>query len=231
VLQLTGAQAIVRIGETVVQLPGKSVHATQDGQTYWCCKTDADGRCPLAPTPANTRCVFYSARGQGAVLRIEALWPVGVRGGLAWGSPYVETYGLALVCRLRVEVVGQRVTRKEPHHETGRRTHSLRHPACRGPRRQRGLSRAENPRSNSIPPGPLHTARRSPCPAPGVRPARSALWLGLGGQRAAGLGTVTTSQEHVVQHANTIYEERQRDAQYEEYPRGRHRSLGEVESL
>src|SRR5262245_41021619 len=33
-LQLTGDQATVRIGDTVVQLPAKSVHATQDGQTY-----------------------------------------------------------------------------------------------------------------------------------------------------------------------------------------------------
>src|SRR5262245_32699957 len=37
VLQLTEDQATVRIGDTVVQLPIRSVHATQDGQTYWCC--------------------------------------------------------------------------------------------------------------------------------------------------------------------------------------------------
>jgi hypothetical protein len=60
VLQPTGDQVTVRIGETVVQLPAKSVHATQDGQTYWCCKTDANGHCPPEPTPATTRCVFYA---------------------------------------------------------------------------------------------------------------------------------------------------------------------------
>jgi hypothetical protein len=60
VLQYTGDQVTVRIGETVVQLPAKSVHATQDGQTYWCCKTDANGHCPPEPTPATTRCVFYA---------------------------------------------------------------------------------------------------------------------------------------------------------------------------
>jgi hypothetical protein len=60
VLQHTGDQVTVRLGETVVQLPARSVHATQDGQTYWCCKTDATGRCPPEPTPAITRCVFYA---------------------------------------------------------------------------------------------------------------------------------------------------------------------------
>ena len=60
VLQLTGDQAMVRIGDTVVQLPAKSVHATQDGQTYWCCKTNLDGHCPPEPSRATTRCVFYA---------------------------------------------------------------------------------------------------------------------------------------------------------------------------
>lgn len=60
VLQFTGEQTTVRIGDTVVQLPAKSVHATQDGQTYWCCKTNLEGRCPTAPTRATTRCVFYA---------------------------------------------------------------------------------------------------------------------------------------------------------------------------
>lgn len=60
VLQLTGDQVMVQIGETVVQLPAKSVHATQDGQTYWCCKTNLEGRCPSEPTRATTRCVFYA---------------------------------------------------------------------------------------------------------------------------------------------------------------------------
>jgi len=59
-LQLTGDQATVRIGDTVVQLPAKSVHATQDGQTYWCCKTNLEGRCPAEPSKATTRCVFYA---------------------------------------------------------------------------------------------------------------------------------------------------------------------------
>lgn len=60
VLQLTGDQVMVRIGDTVVQLPAKSVHATQDGQTYWCCKTNMEGHCPSEPTRATTRCVFYA---------------------------------------------------------------------------------------------------------------------------------------------------------------------------
>ena len=60
VLGRTHDQVTVRIGETVLQLPAPSVHATQDGETYWCCKTTMDGRCPPAPTPANTRCVFYA---------------------------------------------------------------------------------------------------------------------------------------------------------------------------
>ena len=60
VLQHTGDQVTVQLGETVMQLPTRSVHATQDGQTYWCCKTDATGHCPPEPTPATTRCVFYA---------------------------------------------------------------------------------------------------------------------------------------------------------------------------
>jgi hypothetical protein len=59
-LQLAGDEAMVRIGDAVVQLPAKSVHATQDGQTYWCCQTASDGRCPPEPTRATTRCVFYA---------------------------------------------------------------------------------------------------------------------------------------------------------------------------
>jgi hypothetical protein len=59
-LQLTGDEAMVRIGDAVVRLPAKSVHATQDGQTYWCCQTAPDGRCPPEPTRATTRCVFYT---------------------------------------------------------------------------------------------------------------------------------------------------------------------------
>lgn len=60
VLQLTEDQATVRIGDTVVQLPIRSVHATQDGQTYWCCRLNTDGHCPSEPTRATTRCVFYA---------------------------------------------------------------------------------------------------------------------------------------------------------------------------
>jgi len=60
VLGRTPDQVTVRIGETVLQLPARSVHATQDGETYWCCKTTMEGRCPPVPTPANTRCVFYA---------------------------------------------------------------------------------------------------------------------------------------------------------------------------
>ena len=60
VVQLAGDHATVRIGEAVVQLPVQSVHATQDGQTYWCCTTDAAGHCPAVPTRETTRCVFYT---------------------------------------------------------------------------------------------------------------------------------------------------------------------------
>jgi hypothetical protein len=59
-LQLTGDEATVRIGDTVMPLPSKSVHATQDGQTYWCCQTDVAGHCPAVPTRETTRCVFYT---------------------------------------------------------------------------------------------------------------------------------------------------------------------------
>lgn len=41
-------------------LPEKSVHRSEDGKTWWCCKTDGDGRCPAVPTPDTTRCVFYT---------------------------------------------------------------------------------------------------------------------------------------------------------------------------
>ena len=59
-LQTTVDEVVVRIGDTMVHLPAKSVHATQDGQTYWCCRTDADGHCPTVPTRETTRCVFYT---------------------------------------------------------------------------------------------------------------------------------------------------------------------------
>ena len=59
-LQITGNEATVLLGDTVLQLPIKSVHATQDGQTYWCCQTNTAGRCPDVPTRATTRCVFYT---------------------------------------------------------------------------------------------------------------------------------------------------------------------------
>jgi hypothetical protein len=59
-LQISGDEATVLLGDTVLQLPTKSVHATQDGQTYWCCQTNTAGRCPEVPTRATTRCVFYT---------------------------------------------------------------------------------------------------------------------------------------------------------------------------
>jgi len=59
-VQRTSDHTTVRIGATVVELPAQSVHATQDGQTYWCCTTDAQGHCPLEPTRETTRCVFYA---------------------------------------------------------------------------------------------------------------------------------------------------------------------------
>ena len=59
-LQMSGDEATVLLGDLVLQLPAKSVHATQDGQTYWCCQTNTAGRCPDVPTRATTRCVFYT---------------------------------------------------------------------------------------------------------------------------------------------------------------------------
>jgi hypothetical protein len=59
-LQISGDEATVLLGDVVLQLPAKSVHATQDGQTYWCCQTNTAGRCPDVPTRATTRCVFYT---------------------------------------------------------------------------------------------------------------------------------------------------------------------------
>jgi hypothetical protein len=59
-LQMTRDEATVRIGDAVIHLPSKSVHATQDGQSYWCCQTDAQGHCPPEPSRATTRCVFYA---------------------------------------------------------------------------------------------------------------------------------------------------------------------------
>jgi hypothetical protein len=59
-LRINGEEATVLLGDTVLQLPVKSVHATQDGQTYWCCQTTTAGRCPEVPTRATTRCVFYT---------------------------------------------------------------------------------------------------------------------------------------------------------------------------
>jgi len=59
-LQMTEDEAMVRIGDAVMHLPSKSVHATQDGQSYWCCQTDAPGHCPPEPSRATTRCVFYA---------------------------------------------------------------------------------------------------------------------------------------------------------------------------
>ena len=59
-LQMSGDEATVLLGDTVLQLPARSVHVTQDGQTYWCCQTTTAGRCPDVPTRAATRCVFYT---------------------------------------------------------------------------------------------------------------------------------------------------------------------------
>jgi len=59
-LQLTGHEATVRLGDTLVHVPATSVHATQDGHTSWCCQTDAAGHCPAVPTRETTRCVFYT---------------------------------------------------------------------------------------------------------------------------------------------------------------------------
>ncbi len=59
-LQMSGDEATVLLGDTVLQLSTKSVHATQDGQTYWCCQTNTVGRCLDVPTRAATRCVFYT---------------------------------------------------------------------------------------------------------------------------------------------------------------------------
>jgi len=57
---MTENEVVVRIGDAVVHLPAKSVHVTQDGQTYWCCQTDGNGYCPTVPARVTTRCVFYT---------------------------------------------------------------------------------------------------------------------------------------------------------------------------
>ena len=51
---------VVLVNGTRILLPAQSIHRSEDGQTYWCCKTDGNGQCPLEPTPATTRCVFYA---------------------------------------------------------------------------------------------------------------------------------------------------------------------------
>src|SRR4029450_14092000 len=57
-LQISGDEATVLLGDTVLQLPTKSVHRPRGGQTYWCCQTNTAGGCPVVPTPPRTGCAF-----------------------------------------------------------------------------------------------------------------------------------------------------------------------------
>ena len=54
-------QIVVLVDGVSFVLPTKSVHRSEDGRTYWCCKTGSEGKCPTLPTSDNTRCVFYAA--------------------------------------------------------------------------------------------------------------------------------------------------------------------------
>ena len=54
-----GDEMPVRIGDTLVMVSARAVHASQTEQTYWCCKTDLEGQCPAVPTKETTRCVFF----------------------------------------------------------------------------------------------------------------------------------------------------------------------------
>ena len=53
-------QLPVLVNGALIQIPTQNMHHSEDGQAYWCCKTDAEGRCPGEPTAANTRCVFWA---------------------------------------------------------------------------------------------------------------------------------------------------------------------------
>lgn len=53
-------KTVVLVNAVLMELPTQSVHPSEDGNTYWCCKTDDDGKCPPEPTPGTTRCVFYT---------------------------------------------------------------------------------------------------------------------------------------------------------------------------
>ena len=57
---LDGDEIVVRVNDTMFRVPAKSIHRSGDGQTYWCCKPDGSGKCPLLPTAKSTRCVFYT---------------------------------------------------------------------------------------------------------------------------------------------------------------------------
>ena len=56
-------QMVVLVNGATLLLPTQSVHRSEDGQTYWCCMLGDDAKCPAVPTPATTRCVFYTGGG------------------------------------------------------------------------------------------------------------------------------------------------------------------------
>ena len=57
---LEGDAMVVRVNDTMFRVPTKSIHRSEDGQTYWCCKTGSEAQCPPLPTAENTRCVFFA---------------------------------------------------------------------------------------------------------------------------------------------------------------------------
>lgn len=53
-------KTLVKIRGVSLLLPAQSVHQSEDGETWWCCKTDSTRHCPLEPTVDNTRCAFWA---------------------------------------------------------------------------------------------------------------------------------------------------------------------------
>lgn len=56
VIQFGEQETAVVIHGTIVVLPAKSVHQSEDGETYWCWRDDGQ----LPPTAINTRCAFFA---------------------------------------------------------------------------------------------------------------------------------------------------------------------------
>lgn len=57
---LEAGTMVVRVNGVLLLLPEKSVHRSEDGNTWWCCKTDAERTCPSTPRAETTRCVFHT---------------------------------------------------------------------------------------------------------------------------------------------------------------------------